>query len=470
MPDGIPRHVAVFDVGKTHAKICLVDTAGRRILDERRIANVVHQSGPYPHFDTDSLWVFLLEGLNDLGRTTSIDAISITAHGAAGALIGADDLVLPVMDYEFAGPDALWADYDAIRPDFAETGSPRLPGGLNLGAQLYWQARTLPAEFGRAAAFVTYPQYWSWQLTGVAATEVTSMACHTDLWNPGEGRVSCLVDRLGLTGRTAPLAPTLGAVGRLKPALARRLGLADDLPVASGIHDSNGSLLPHLADRRPPFAMVSTGTWVIAFAIGGRRPDLDPSRDTLLNVDAYARPVPSARFMGGREFEIATGGAAAVPTPDQLRQILADGLRLSPSVVPGAGPFPDAQSDWHLAGDRVAPETRSAEQRHGAASLYAALMTQVSLDLIGAEGPILVDGPFARNAAYLTGLARFTGRPVQAVAATGPAIGAALLLGIPETAPPSQPAPPADDLLEIDAELFHRYRDEWRRGNLPGAP
>ena len=40
-------------------------------------------------------------------------------------------------------------------------------------------------------------------------------------------------------------------------------------PVLTGIHDSNASLLPHLIDRKPPFAVVSTGTWVIAMAIGG---------------------------------------------------------------------------------------------------------------------------------------------------------------------------------------------------------
>ena len=30
-----------------------------------------------------------------------------------------------------------------VRPPFAETGTPRLPVGLNLGAQLFWQQKTL---------------------------------------------------------------------------------------------------------------------------------------------------------------------------------------------------------------------------------------------------------------------------------------------------------------------------------------
>ena len=28
-----------------------------------------------------------------------------------------------------------------------------------------------------------YPQYWAYRLTGVLANEVTSLGCHTDLWN-----------------------------------------------------------------------------------------------------------------------------------------------------------------------------------------------------------------------------------------------------------------------------------------------
>lgn len=461
MNDVPPRHVAVFDVGKTHAKVCLVDTASRQILDTRRAANTVRRSGPYPHFDTDALWAFLLDGLSDLRAVSSIDALSVTAHGAAGVLIGSDDLALPVMDYEFTGPDALAADYDRLRPDFAETGSPRLPGGLNLGAQLFWQSREMPTAFARASALVTYPQYWSWRLTGIAATEVTSMACHTDLWNPAQGRVSGLVDRLGLTGRVAPLADTVGPFGRLRLDLAQQLGLSGDLPVACGIHDSNGSLFPHLADCPPPFAMVSTGTWIVMMAIGGDIPSLDPRRDTLLNVDAYGRPVASARFMGGREFEIAADGSSAVPAVDDLLRVLQTGLLIWPSIVPGSGPFPEAVSAWRRGGEPVARETLSDTDRHAAASLYAALMTQVSLDLIGADGPILVDGPFARNAVYLIGLARFSGRPVHAVADTGPAIGAALLLGAPRTGHESSLDSGSGVFDAIDPALFHRYRDRW---------
>ena len=52
-----------------------------------------------------------------------------------------------------------------------------------------------------------YAQYWGVAHEGVAANEFTSVACHTDLWAPGEGRASDLVAALGLEGRVPPVAP-----------------------------------------------------------------------------------------------------------------------------------------------------------------------------------------------------------------------------------------------------------------------
>ena len=75
----------------------------------------------------------------------------MTTHGATCALLDAHgDLALPVLDYEHDGPDTLAAEYDAVRPPFAETGSPRLPAGLNLGAQIFWQQRRFPDAFARS--------------------------------------------------------------------------------------------------------------------------------------------------------------------------------------------------------------------------------------------------------------------------------------------------------------------------------
>ena len=165
-----PRIVGVVDIGKSNAKFAVVDLASRSEIAVRKTPNTVLTNGPYPHYDVDGLWAFLMDSIKELNREHPLEALSVTTHGASAALIGEDgELTLPVLDYEFAGPDALAAAYDAARPPFSESFTPRLPAGLNLGAQLFWQARLFPEAFGRTKWILPYPQYWSFLLSGVAA-------------------------------------------------------------------------------------------------------------------------------------------------------------------------------------------------------------------------------------------------------------------------------------------------------------
>ena len=192
------RIVGVIDIGKSNAKFAAVDLDAHAEIDVRKTPNAVLKAAPYPHFDVTSLWSFILDSIAELNRAHPLDALSVTTHGACAALIdGEGHLSLPVLDYEYAGPEALKREYDKVRPDFSETFTPRLPVGLNLGAQLFWQARNYPGEFGKTRWILPYPQYWSYRLTGVPASEITSLGCHTDLWNFETDLYSSLVLKQG---------------------------------------------------------------------------------------------------------------------------------------------------------------------------------------------------------------------------------------------------------------------------------
>jgi sugar (pentulose or hexulose) kinase len=453
------RHVGVIDIGKTNVKVAVVDLAGECEIGVLSRPNQVLPEPPYPHYDLEGHWTFICEALAKLNRQHRIDALSVTTHGASAVLLdSAGNLAAPMLDYEFDGPDSLAADYDAIRPDFAETGSPRLSMGLNLGAQLHWQLRSDPELPDRVALVLTYPQYWGFRLTGVAANEVTSLGCHTDLWCPSENRFSALVDRLGLTGKMAPVKKAGDRLGTLLPAVSERTGLPVGTPVACGIHDSNASLYPHLAARKPPFSVVSTGTWVIALAIGGRGVRLDPARDTLINVNAFGDPVPSARFMGGREFDIVTKGRDRTWSDADRAKVLETRAMLFPAVEPRSGPFQGRRSSWSV------DETGLGDgERFVAVSWYLALMTAECLAMSGADGPVIVEGPFAKNALYLDMLGAATGRPVTVSggSTTGTSIGAAMLVSgsarLPVAAPAATgEASPPDPALEAYAEAWSK--------------
>jgi sugar (pentulose or hexulose) kinase len=424
--------IAVIDIGKTNAKVALVDLTRLAETAVRKTPNDVVYDHPYPHYDVERLWTFILDSLHDLGRTSSIDAISITTHGATAALVDEDgNLVLPILDYEYAGPDMLAADYDRVRPAFDETGSPRLPVGLNLGAQLYWQQRLFPAEWAKTRSILMYPQYWAMRLTGNRAGEATSLGCHTDLWSPHRRSLSPMVLRQGWGPLFPPIAPASNRLGPLLPEIVERTGLPANTPVHVGIHDSNASLLPHLLSRQAPFSVLSTGTWVIALAIGAQPLPLDPARDTLINVNALGQPTPSARFMGGRENAL-LGEGLPDASPEAIESVLKTGLMYLPSAQQGSGPFPHAAGHWLGEGTLA--------ERRVAVSFYLALMAATCLDLIGAQGPTIIEGPFAANAEFAKMLGAATGRDVITEAAgTGTSIGAALLAGRADLKPTGEP-------------------------------
>ncbi|WP_417689195.1 FGGY-family carbohydrate kinase [Roseibium sp.] len=419
------KHVGVIDIGKTNAKVAVVDLDDQREIGVLKRPNTVLKGPPYPHYDLDGHWTFILKALRDLHQEHGIDAISVTTHGASLVLLTeGGNLAAPMLDYEFEGPDDLANDYDSIRPPFLETGSPRLGMGLNAGAQLFWQLKTDIGLEDRLATVLTYPQYWSYRLTGSLANEVTSLGCHTDLWNPAAKTYSSLVETLGLTDKMAPVKLAGDCLGALLPEISMATGLPEGLPVACGIHDSNASLYPHLIRRNAPFSVISTGTWVIALSIGGRKVELDPARDTLINVDAFGQPVPSARFMGGREFDMVLEGHGRDFTDSDVAKVLERQIMLFPAVDPRSGPFQGRKARWS-----VDEADLTDGERFVALSFYLALVTNECLRMTGADGPVVVEGPFAQNRLYLDMLETATGRPVEAAngSVTGTSIGAALL-------------------------------------------
>lgn len=458
-------HIAVIDIGKTNAKLALVDSQTLREVRVVTMPNTVLQGPPYPHYDLDRLWQFFTHHLAQFHGQLGVDAISVTTHGAAAVLLDAQgNLAAPCLDYEHTAIQDTAAGYNALRPPFDVTGSARLPAGLNLGAQLFWQMQTIAELAARTAHVLTYPQYWGWRLTGQMACDVSSLGCHTDVWNPWVGDFSPLVEKLGLAGKFAPPQRPNEMLGTLLPDLAAQMGLRADTPVSVGIHDSNASLYPYLMGDAGPFSVVSSGTWVVCMAVGADAAALEPARDVLVNVDGLGNAVPSARFMGGREFELIAGRAPAAPTPADRAQVLARAVHLLPAVMQGSGPFATRAHEW-----TALPQT--AGQKTVALSWYLALMTRTCLDLIAARGPVIIEGPLAQNSDYLDMLSavcagQLHGEVQVAASATGTSVGAACLM-IPQAQRPQTRLWPHPANCEDLANYAHAWHNQVAK---PVAP
>jgi sugar (pentulose or hexulose) kinase len=232
---------------------------------------------------------------------------------------------------------------------------------------------------------------------------------------------------MGWRDKFPPMHKANDILGPVESNLAKELGLSDNMPVYCGIHDSNASLLPHLLDQEPPYSVVSTGTWIIVCSPGGDLASLDEKRDCLANIDMFGNPVPSARFMGGREFSLVVKDENVRPSVLDIDYVLTEKIMLFPSLEVGTGPFPNANALW----------THDVEELSGGTlyvvvSFYLALVTAECLCLTGGQGDIIVEGPFARNNQYLAMLAAILNRPVKAdiTSKTGTSIGAAMLANL----------------------------------------
>ena len=365
---------------------------GGAIVDVEKLGNRSLETPPYLHLDTERIWRWLLETTAAFARSYDIRAIVPTTHGCTAAVVAEDGLVLPVVDYEAEPSDEAAAAFDEVAPPFAETLAPKLPGGQNAGRHLFWLQRDFPEAFSRARWLLPYPQYWSWRLSGVAASEITSIGCHSHLWNPREGRYSSLARTQGWEQLFPPLVSAWQALGPLTPEVAAVTGLhPQHCTVYNGIHDSNSAYSLYLRGHPEPFSLVSTGTWIVTFNPRMALERLQEERDTLAYVDVRFCPLPAGRWMGGREFGILTRGLSDRGcTEADVRSVIDKASFLLPTFAPG-GPFMGRE------GSAVGPTLESDGEIFARATLFAALMTSTSARLLEVSGDLIIDGGFVNN-------------------------------------------------------------------------
>ena len=186
---------------------------------------------------------------------------------------------------------------------------------------------------------------------------------------------------------------------------------------------------------------------------------LDEKRDCLMNVDVGGNPVPSARFMGGREIGSLTGldtrGIDVVPEQPALLarvpDVLANKAMVLPTFAPGCGPFPRGHGRWiSMPGDEM--------RRRTAVALYAALVSDVALELIGARERLLIEGRFSEAQVFVRALAAL--RPDMRVYVCHPR--SDVSFGALSLTDPGRESPSALVRVEPLAEDLMEYRRQWR--------
>lgn len=295
--------IVIFDVGKTNKKIFLFDE-NYKIVFERsaRFIETYDEDGD-PCENLESLRLSIFDSLREVLKRKEFDikAINFSTYGASFVYIDEYGKPLaPLYNYLKAYPEELkkefYAKYGGESAISAATASPVLDS-LNSGMQLYRIKKEKPALYKQIKYALHLPQYLSYLVTGQEYSDLTSLGCHTQLWDFTKNDYHDWVKKEGLDQKLAPIVAADAVFPSEFPGNQYKVGV--------GLHDSSAALIPYLINFHEPFMLISTGTWCITLNPFNTSP-LQPEeleQDCLSYLQYKGLPVKASRIFAGYEHE-----------------------------------------------------------------------------------------------------------------------------------------------------------------------
>lgn len=253
-----------LDLGTSGVKALLVDDDETVLASATRALTV---SRPRPGWSEQAPadWISATEAaLDDLAARAPAALAAVAGVGLSGqmhgaTLLGADDAPLrPCLLWNDGRSAAEAAALDADPAFRAQSGNIVFPGFT--APKLVWVQRHEPAIFDKIAKVLLPKDYLRLWLTGELASDMSDASGSSWLdvgarrWSPE------LLAKGGLRpDQTPPLFESPARAGGLRPALARRWGMAEGTPVAAGAGDNAASAIGVGAVREGD-AFVSLGT------------------------------------------------------------------------------------------------------------------------------------------------------------------------------------------------------------------
>jgi sugar (pentulose or hexulose) kinase len=291
--------IAIFDIGKTNKKFFLLNEEYQFVFEQSvQFDEITDDDGDACEDVTElSRWVqHTFKEALQLNQF-NIKAINFSAYGASFVHIDKEGKpVTPLYNYLKAYPKKLqqqfYDTYGGEEKISVETASPVL-GHLNSGMQLYWLKNVKPEFFDKIAYSLHLPQYISYLITGKYYTDITSIGCHTQLWNFNDNNYHHWVNKEKIIDKL----PKSFSSNEVVDVFEIKAGI--------GLHDSSAALIPYLSVFNEPFILISTGTWCIS---------LNPFNDEALTIDELQKdclcyieykgnPVKASRLFAGHKHE-----------------------------------------------------------------------------------------------------------------------------------------------------------------------
>ncbi len=384
--------VLIFDIGKTNKKVFVFDANYRIIYEKATVLPETVDEDGFACENIELLTQWFLSEFKAIIKNPIFDikAVNFSAYGASFVLIGKDGLpCAPLYNYlkplEEKIKKLFYDEYGGVSHLTCETASPVL-GNLNSGMQLFQLKKLKPKIFKKIRCALHLPQYFAYLLTQEFYSDITSIGCHTHLWNFDRYKYSSWVFEESIDKILAPLVETSDTheiyVGEKK------------LKIGVGLHDSSAALIPYLIKfKKAPFILISTGTWCISFNPFNNSvlTKYELENDCLCYLSYIGNSVKAARYFGGNEHE-------------QKVKILIEKYGVS------ADAYQSIKFDT-----QIVDKLKSGKKAENFEAAYHALMIEIvekqviSTNLVLQNSPveqIFVDGGFSKNDIYMRLLAQ----------------------------------------------------------------
>ncbi|WP_298392158.1 FGGY family carbohydrate kinase [Hydrotalea sp.] len=295
--------IAIFDIGKTNKKFFVLDEQYKIIFEESVQLPETKDEDGFACEDVHLLtaWVnellVKIEGLQDV----FISAINFSTYGAGFVHVDSEGKpIAPLYNYLKPFPEKLKADfYNKYGGEsvFSQTTASPVLGNLNSGLQLYRLKYEQPILFEKIHKSLHLPQYISSLVTGKNYTDITSIGCHTGLWNFMHNQYHQWLYQEKVIEK---LPPIFSSHEIMKTSLNNKI-----ISAGVGLHDSSAALIPYFTGFQEPFILLSTGTWCISFNPfnSSLLTYEELQQDCLCYLTYHGQPVKASRVFAGYEHE-----------------------------------------------------------------------------------------------------------------------------------------------------------------------
>lgn len=296
--------ILIFDIGKTNKKAFIFGADYRIVYENTTVLPETTDDDGFACENLDLLTAWLLNEFNTILKNPDFDigAVNFSAYGASFVLIGENGLpITPLYNYLKPFDEKLKAQfykkYGGENFVAQQTASPVL-GNLNSGMQLYSLKKMKPDLFSKIKYALHLPQYLSYLLTQQFYSDMTSIGCHTNLWNFEKNKYHTWVSTEGIEKKLAPVLASDTTFEVIRNDKKLKVGI--------GLHDSSAALIPYLLKfKDEPFILISTGTWCISLNAFNHSPltNAELENDCLCYISYLGKPIKAARYFGGNEHE-----------------------------------------------------------------------------------------------------------------------------------------------------------------------